>query len=34
MSHSGTVSRADVADFLVKQAQDSTYLGKTPVLTN
>jgi len=30
----GTVSRADVADFLVKQVQDSTYLGKTPVLTN
>ncbi len=31
---SGTVSRADVADFLVKQVQDPTYLGKTPVLTN
>ncbi len=30
---SGTVSRADVADFLVKQVQDRTYLGKTPVLT-
>ncbi len=31
---SGTISRADVADFIVKQVQDSTYLGKTPVLTN
>jgi hypothetical protein len=31
---SGTISRADVADFLLKQAQDSSYLGKTPVLTN
>ena len=31
---SGTISRADVADFLVKQVQDRTYLGKTPVLTN
>ena len=31
---SGTVSRADVADFLVKQVQDPAYLGKTPVLTS
>ncbi len=30
---SGTISRADVADFLVKQAQNRIYLGKTPVLT-
>ena len=29
---SGTISRADVADFLVKQAQEPAYLGKTPVL--
>lgn len=28
----GTISRADVADFLVKQIDDDTYLGKTPVL--
>jgi len=31
---SGTISRADVADFLVKQAQEPAYLGKTPVLTH
>jgi putative NADH-flavin reductase len=31
---SGTVSRADVADFLVKQAQNPTCLGKTPALTS
>jgi len=30
---SGTISRADVADFLVKQAPEPAYLGKTPVLT-
>ncbi len=29
---SGTISRADVADFLVKQVQDPAYLGNTPVL--
>jgi putative NADH-flavin reductase len=29
----GFISRADVADFLVKQIDDDTYLGKTPVLT-
>jgi putative NADH-flavin reductase len=29
----GFISRADVADFLVKQIGDDTYLGKTPVLT-
>jgi hypothetical protein len=28
----GAISRADVADFLVKQIDDDTYLGKTPVL--
>jgi putative NADH-flavin reductase len=28
----GTISRADVADFLVKQIQDNAYLGKTPAL--
>ena len=26
------LSRADVADFLSKQIDDDTYLGKTPVL--
>ena len=31
---SGTISRADVADFLVKQVQDPAYLGKTPLLTS
>jgi hypothetical protein len=30
----GFISRADVADFLVKQITGDTYLGKTPVLTN
>ncbi len=29
---SGTISRADVADFLVKQIEDDAYLGKTPAL--
>lgn len=29
----GFIARADVADFLVKQIDDDTYLGKTPVLT-
>jgi putative NADH-flavin reductase len=29
----GFISRADVADFLVKQIDEDTYLGKTPVLT-
>jgi putative NADH-flavin reductase len=29
---SGTISRADVADFLVKQTEDDSYLGKTPAL--
>lgn len=29
---SGTISRADVADFLVKQVEDDAYLGKTPAL--
>ena len=31
---SSTISRADVADFLVKQVQGTAYLGKTPVLTH
>lgn len=29
----GFISRADVADFLVEQIDDDTYLGTTPVLT-
>jgi len=29
---SGFISRADVADFLVKQINDDTFLGQTPVL--
>ncbi len=29
---SGCISRANVADFLVKQIDDDTYLGQTPVL--
>ena len=29
----GFISRADVADFLVKQIDDDAYLGKTPLLT-
>jgi len=29
----GLISRADVADFLVKTVDNDTYLGKTPVLT-
>jgi putative NADH-flavin reductase len=28
----GTISRADVADFLVRQIEDDTYLRKTPAL--
>jgi uncharacterized protein YbjT (DUF2867 family) len=28
----GKISRADVADFLVRQIDDDTYLGKTPLL--
>ena len=28
----GTISRADVADFLVKQVEDDANLGKTPAL--
>ena len=28
----GRISRADVADFLVKQIEDDAYLGKTPAL--
>ena len=30
----GIISRADVADFLVRQVEDDSYLGKTPVLVN
>jgi putative NADH-flavin reductase len=30
----GIIARADVADFLVKQIDDDTFLGKTPVLSN
>jgi uncharacterized protein YbjT (DUF2867 family) len=30
----GFISRADVADFLVKQIDDDTFLHKTPVLTS
>jgi uncharacterized protein YbjT (DUF2867 family) len=30
---SGFISRADVADFLVKQIDDSSLIHKTPVLT-
>jgi hypothetical protein len=30
----GKISRADVADFLVKQIDEDTYLGKTPLLIN
>ena len=29
----GFISRADVADFLVKQIDDDDFLYKTPVLT-
>ncbi len=29
----GFISRADVADFIVKQIDDDSHLGKTPVLT-
>jgi putative NADH-flavin reductase len=28
----GSISRADVADFLVKQVTDRTYVGRTPLL--
>ena len=30
----GFISRADVADFLVKQIDDNAFLHKTPVLTS
>ncbi len=30
----GFISRADVADFLVKQIDDDAFLHKTPVLTS
>jgi putative NADH-flavin reductase len=30
----GTISRADVADFLVRQIGDASYIGKAPVLIN
>jgi hypothetical protein len=28
----GTISRADVADFLVQQVDDRALIGKTPLL--
>jgi len=31
---SGFISRADVADFLVKQIDDDSYIGQTPVVVN
>jgi hypothetical protein len=30
----GFISRADVADFLIKQIVDDAFLRKTPVLTS
>lgn len=30
----GIISRADVAEFLVRQIGDQAYIGKTPVLIN
>ena len=30
----GIISRSDVADFLVQQIEDETYIRKTPVLVN
>jgi putative NADH-flavin reductase len=30
----GIISRADVADFLVRQIEDRTYVGQAPVLVN
>ncbi len=30
----GTIARADVADFLVRQIEDDSYLGKTPALVS
>jgi hypothetical protein len=30
----GFISRADVADFLIKQIDDDAFLHKTPVLTS
>jgi putative NADH-flavin reductase len=30
----GNISRSDVADFLVRQINDRTYVGKAPVLVN
>ena len=32
-AHGGKISRADVADFMLKQLTDDTYLHKTPTLT-
>ena len=29
----GFISRADVADFLLRQIDDDSHLGQTPVLT-
>ena len=30
--HGGTTARADVADFVVGQASDPTYIGRIPLL--
>jgi hypothetical protein len=30
----GFISRADVADFIIKQIDDDSYLGTTPVLSD
>ena len=30
----GIISRSDVADFLVQQIEDRSYVGKAPVLIN
>ena len=29
----GLISRRDVADFIVCQSEDDTYIGRTPVVT-
>ena len=28
------ISRADIADFMLKQVQDTKYIGKAPVISN
>ena len=32
--HGGSITRADVADFLAKEVTETTYVGKTPVLVS